>query len=202
MIILGIDPGVAATGYGIIENKGKDISAVGYGCISTEKGEFCQRLDDIYKQLRKIIREHKPDVIACEQVFFYRNAKTALSVGHARGVILLASYKAGVKTIEYTPLQIKQTIVGYGWADKKQIQEEVKKLLNIDPIPKPDDIADALACAICHSYIDKNIKVKSQKTEEEIKKSRREGRKIRKDKETKRLKNKRLKNKRIKKSKN
>ncbi len=186
MIILGIDPGVATTGYGIIENKGKNLSTVGYGYISTEIDDFAKRLDSIYKQLRKIIREHQPDVLVCEQVFFYRNTKTALNVGHARGVVLLASIKSGLVPVEYTPLQVKQTIVGYGWADKKQVQNEVKKLLRLDSIPKPDDITDALACAICHSYLDKKSKVKSQKSKEEIKKSRREGRRIRKKKGSKR----------------
>jgi crossover junction endodeoxyribonuclease RuvC len=189
MIILGIDPGVATTGYGIIENKGKNLSLVDYGCISTEIDDFAKRLDSIYKQLRKIIREYKPNVLSCEQVFFYKNTKTALNIGHARGVVLLASHKAGVKTVEYTPLQVKQTLVGYGWADKKQVQNEVKKLLKLDSIPKPDDAADALACAICHLYLDKKSKAKNKKTEKEIKKSRLEGRRIRKNKKTKKQKN-------------
>jgi crossover junction endodeoxyribonuclease RuvC len=152
MIILGIDPGTATTGYGIIEeNKGK-LKAVEYGCILTPaKEDLHFRLKTISEDLKIIINQFKPDIIAVEQLYFASNVKTALAVGHARGVILLNIAESGTPLAEYTPLQVKQAISGYGKAGKKQVQEMVKILLNLSQIPKPDDAADALAIAICHA---------------------------------------------------
>jgi crossover junction endodeoxyribonuclease RuvC len=151
MKALGIDPGTAATGYGILENDGSSIRVVEYGCIKTSSKEPAHsRLVKISKDLKKIISKHKPDCIVVERLFFGKNAKTAMSVGQARGVILLAASQAGVEIAEYTPLEVKMALTGYGRADKNQIQQMVKRLLKLKTIPKPDDAADALAVAICH----------------------------------------------------
>ncbi len=160
MIILGIDPGTATTGYGVIENKNGKIKAVDHGCILTKTGQDLEdRLDIIFNDLTDIIKNFKPEMVAVEELFFASNAKTAISVGHARGVILLACKKAKVPVYEYTPLQVKQAICGYGRGDKQQIQKMVKALLNLNEIPKPDDAADGLAIAICHAHSYK-LKVK------------------------------------------
>lgn len=152
MVILGIDPGTATTGYGIIEEKGGKLSVVDYGVILTEsKRPLEQRLEKLYDQLEEIIEEYNPEEIAVEELFFSNNAKTAMSVGQARGVILLATQKAGIPVSEYTPNQVKNGICGYGSADKKQVQKMVTMLLNLSETPQPDDAADALAIAICHS---------------------------------------------------
>jgi crossover junction endodeoxyribonuclease RuvC len=150
-IILGLDPGTATTGYGLIrvDNKNK-YSTIEYGCITTPANQDLHlRLNTIYSDLNNIIKEFKPDVMAVERLFFCNNAKTALSVGHARGVILLTSAQLNITLREFTPLQVKQSICGYGKAHKKQVQEMVKIFLKLDDIPKPDDAADALAIAIC-----------------------------------------------------
>jgi len=152
MIILGIDPGTATTGYGLIEEKGGMLSLIDYGVILTgAKLPLEQRLEKIYDQLEDIIEEYNPGEIAVEELFFSNNAKTAMSVGQARGVILLATQKAGVPVSEYTPNQVKNGICGYGGADKKQVQKMVQILLKLSETPEPDDAADALAIAICHS---------------------------------------------------
>lgn len=152
MIILGIDPGYERTGFGVIEyDKGKS-SCLDYGVIKTDKGlEFVQRLQELHQDLKKIIQKYKPGLIAVEDLFFYKNVKTAIKVGQARGVVLLTCTMAGIKVCEYTPLQVKQGVCGYGKADKKQIQTVVKMLLKLDKLPQPDDAADALAVAICTS---------------------------------------------------
>ncbi|MFH1029631.1 MAG: crossover junction endodeoxyribonuclease RuvC [bacterium] len=149
-IILGIDPGVASTGYGIIEKMGQnDIRMVDYGCISTDKNSgFSERLKIICRELNGIIRKYKPDLIAVEELFFCKNVKTALMVGHARGVVLLTAMQAGITLKELTPLQVKQGITGYGRAEKKQIQKMVQVILKLKELPYPDDAADALAVAI------------------------------------------------------
>lgn len=150
--ILGLDPGTATTGYGIIEEKNGKISLVDFGCIETKAGkELSVRLCEIYDELCSIIKKYEPDEIAIEELFFAVNTKTAIAVGHARGVLMLGSKKAGKPVAEYTPLQVKQALSGYGRADKKQIQQMVKTFLNLTEIPKPDDAADALAVAICHA---------------------------------------------------
>lgn len=152
MIILGVDPGTATTGYGLIEEKGGKLSLVDYGVIITEpKHSAEQRLEILFDQLSDIIDEYNPDEIAVEELFFSNNAKTAMAVGQARGVILLATQKAGVPMSEYTPNQVKNGICGHGGADKKQVQKMVQMILKLDTPPQPDDAADALAIAICHS---------------------------------------------------
>jgi len=154
MIILGIDPGTATTGYGVIEsNKGK-LKVVDYGCILTDKkSKMPERLDFLGEELKKIIKKYKPQAMAVEELFFFKNAKTIITVGQARGVILFVGKNIGKKTgldiFEYTPLQVKQAVVGYGRADKKQVQSMVKAILSLNEVPKPDDAADALAVAIC-----------------------------------------------------
>lgn len=153
MIILGIDPGIAIMGYGVIKYEGNRFSTVKYGAVTTEPtSSMPERLSILYKETGCLIKEYKPDAVAVEELFFNKNVKTALTVGHARGVILLAAYESNMNIFEYTPLQVKQAIVGYGRAEKKQIQQMVKVFLNLQEVPKPDDVADALAIAICHAH--------------------------------------------------
>lgn len=151
MIVLGIDPGIAIVGYGIIEVKGNHFKAIDYGAITTDSNIiFPERLKMVYDKLTDIINLYKPDDFAIEELFYNKNAKTVIKVGQARGVEVLAGINAGIPIYEYTPLQIKQAVVGYGRAEKHQVQEMVKLLLNLKEIPKPDDVADALAVALCH----------------------------------------------------
>ena len=152
MRILGIDPGIAIVGYGIVDIKGNSISMVEYGCITTSSNSrLPDRLFFIMNEMTDIINEFKPDEMAIEELFFNKNTKTAITVAEARGVEILAAKQSGLEIYEYTPLQIKQAVVGYGRAEKQQVQEMVKILLNLSERPKPDDAADALAVAICHS---------------------------------------------------
>ncbi|MDD2212347.1 MAG: crossover junction endodeoxyribonuclease RuvC [Bacilli bacterium] len=152
MIILGIDPGTAITGYGVIEAQGNSYKVLEYGVIrSSNRQEMARRLDEIYQGSSRIIDLYTPDSMAIEELFFNKNVKTALSVGQARGVLILSAYQKGIPVYEYTPLQVKQAVVGYGRAEKQQVQFMVKALLNLQEIPYPDDAADALAIAICHS---------------------------------------------------
>ena len=152
MVILGIDPGIAIVGYGVIECIGNIYKPVEYGCITTDsKLDFPDRLKIIYDEMIKIIDTYNPIDMAIEELFFNKNTKTALKVGQARGVEILAAINQNIGIYEYTPLQIKQAIVGYGRAEKRQVQEMVKVLLNLNDIPKPDDVADALAVALTHS---------------------------------------------------
>jgi crossover junction endodeoxyribonuclease RuvC len=149
MIILGIDPGTAIIGYGLIK-KDREISLLDYGCITTSKElTSAERLKELHTKLEKIIKKYKPDIAAVEDIFFFKNLKTAIKVSQARGVILLAAAQQKIPVFEYTPLQIKQAITTYGRAEKIQVQKMVKLLLNLKEIPKPDDAADALAVAIC-----------------------------------------------------
>ena len=153
MKILGIDPGYAILGYGVVEKIGNKFKVCDYGAITTDAGTpMTERLEYLYDSLREIIEEHHPDVASIEELFFNNNAKTAILVGEARGVAVLACAQAGLAISEYTPLQIKQALVGYGRADKKQMQAMVKAILNLETVPKPDDTADALAAAICHGH--------------------------------------------------
>lgn len=153
MRILGIDPGYAILGYGVIDMKGNRFSVCGYGAVTTDTAlEMPDRLKHLYTQVMEIIREYEPDVAAIEELFFNTNSKTALLVGQARGVAILACVNSGLEIREYTPLQIKQGLVGYGRAEKQQIQAMVKTILNLSETPKPDDTADALAAAICHGH--------------------------------------------------
>lgn len=153
MKILGIDPGYAILGYGIIEMQGNHFSVCGYGSITTDSNlSMPNRLKDLYSELMDIIIKFKPDVVAIEELFFNKNTKTALLVGQARGIAILCGANSGLQVFDYTPLQVKQGIVGYGRADKKQVQIMVKAILNLAEVPKPDDTADALAVAICHGH--------------------------------------------------
>ena len=151
-LALGIEPGTATTGYGLVRlTRDGELVAVKYGVILTPKDDSASaRLEMIYDQLCDIIKEHKPDTAAVEKLFFSRNVTTALAVGQARGVVLLALQKAGIESFEYTPKEIKNAVAGYGGADKRQVQDMVRALLQLDSIPKPDDAADALAIAITH----------------------------------------------------
>ena len=152
MIVLGIDPGFARTGYGVIEEKNKNLRMLDYGCLSTPAGLiFEKRLKKIHEGLNDLIKKFKPDVCAVEKIFFCKNAKTAIDVGQARGVVILTAAEKNLKILEFTPLQVKQFITGYGKAEKQQVQKMVKILLNLKEIPKPDDAADALALAIAGS---------------------------------------------------
>ncbi len=152
-LVLGVDPGTAITGYGLVWGEGDDLRLVDYGAITTPSDRSLpERLQDIYRQLTALIQERQPAAAAVEKLFFSRNVRTALSVGQARGVALLAMANAGITVHEYTPLEIKQAVVGYGRATKKQVQEMVKMLLGLDIVPQPDDAADAIAVAICHIH--------------------------------------------------
>lgn len=152
VVVLGIDPGTATLGWGIIRRTEKVAYKVeAYGCIKTDRRNlFPRRLEEIYKELGKIIKKYKPDIAAIEQLFFAKNVKTAITVGEARGVAILAAVEANLPVAEYTPLQVKQSLVGYGRAEKEQMQKMLKVLLGLKDIPKPDDAADALAIALCH----------------------------------------------------
>jgi crossover junction endodeoxyribonuclease RuvC len=149
-VILGIDPGIADTGFGVIEKgKGGKLSCLTYGSIKTKAGlPMAERLEILHDELEKIIKKYQPALASVEELFFQNNAKTAIIVGEARGVILLVCRKSKIPIVELTPLQVKQTIAGFGRADKLQVQKMVKLLLNLKEIPKPDDAADALAIAI------------------------------------------------------
>ncbi len=153
MRILGIDPGYAIVGFGVIEYKGNSFKVIDYGKITTDsKKSLPERLHIIYNEMENLINVYKPDAVSVEELFFNNNAKTAINVGQARGVILLSAAMAGKEVFEYTPLQVKQAVVGYGRAEKNQVQQMVKMLLNLEKIPKPDDVADALAVAVCHAH--------------------------------------------------
>ncbi len=153
MIILGIDPGIALVGYGVISYDGNRISCLEYGCIETKAGiSLPERLGIIDREMNAIISQFKPDEVAFEELFFHQNKKTAIMVAQARGVEVLACQKNGLGIFEYTPLQIKQAITGYGRANKLQIQQSVQALLRLDCLPRPDDAADGLAVAICHAF--------------------------------------------------
>lgn len=153
MMILGIDPGYAIVGYGLIDYRNNHFTVVDYGAILTDAGTpFNERLERIYDNLTAIIEEYKPEAMSVEKVFYNSNAKTVIDVSQARGVIMLAAQKNRIPVFEYTPLQVKQSVVGYGRAEKKQIQEMTRRILALEKIPKPDDTADALAMAICHAH--------------------------------------------------
>lgn len=154
MRIIGIDPGTGILGFGVIDVDGTKLKLVDAGVVTTPAHTpLDERLEDIFDSLTEVISETKPTVMSIEKLFFARNVTTAMSVSHARGVAMLAGRKAGLLIAEYTPLQIKQTVTGYGKADKKQIQEMVKIQLGLSEVPKPDDCADALAAAITHSLM-------------------------------------------------
>jgi crossover junction endodeoxyribonuclease RuvC len=160
MRVLGVDPGVAITGYGVVEEAGTDLRALAFGAIRTPADRpLPARLQSIYQRLRALAVEWQPSAAAVEELFFSGNARTAMSVGQARGVALLALADAGLGVAEYTPLEVKQAVTGYGGADKAQMQEMVRLLLGLAEIPRPDDAADALAVAICHSHSARLIQI-------------------------------------------
>jgi len=151
MIVLGIDPGTATTGYGLIKKEKSSVSCLGYGVIRTLAGTKPEvRLKKINQEVVSLIEKYQPDVLAIESLFFFKNSKTVIPVSQARGVILMAASQKKLPVFEYTPLQAKMATVGYGRADKKQVQEMVKRILELKEIPQPDDAADALAIALCH----------------------------------------------------
>jgi crossover junction endodeoxyribonuclease RuvC len=152
MIILGIDPGTATTGYGVLESEGGRLKMITYGCVLTSKElVMAERLNILGKELEKLIHQFNPEVMAIEELFFFKNKKTVISVGQARGVAVFIGKNCGIDVHEYTPLQVKQAVTGYGRADKKQVQAMVKNILKLKELPKPDDAADALAVAVCCS---------------------------------------------------
>jgi crossover junction endodeoxyribonuclease RuvC len=151
MVVMGIDPGTATTGYGLVRDSEIGPQLVAFGAILTPAGaRMPERLQTIYRELCQLIALHGPEAAAVEKLFFQRNVSTAMTVGQARGVALLALAEAGLRVGEYTPRDVKQAVAGYGGADKRQIQQMVRAILNLPDIPKPDDAADALAVAICH----------------------------------------------------
>jgi crossover junction endodeoxyribonuclease RuvC len=152
MIILGIDPGLANTGWGIVEAQGSRLRCLAYGCVSTPAGDdLAQRLDAVHTSLISVIRKHSPEACAVEKLFFNVNVRTAFATGQARGVALLATAEARIPVGEYGPSEIKQAVVGHGGADKSQVQYMVKTILGLPEAPRPDHAADALAVAICHA---------------------------------------------------
>lgn len=153
MVILGIDPGLATVGWGVIRSDGSRHKALAYGSVVTPAHTATEkRLTSIYMQLEAIIKKYSPDAMAVEELFFNTNITTGIRVAEARGVILLCAERTGVKIYEYTPLQVKQSVVGYGRAEKKQVIAMVTALLSLKEPPKPDDTADALAIAVCHAH--------------------------------------------------
>ena len=160
MLVLGIDPGTATTGYGLVVDTASGLALVTYGVIQTPAGApMPERLRSIYLALKDLIALHTPDSAAVEKLFFQRNVSTAMTVGQARGVVLLALAEAGVGVGEYTPRDVKQAVCGYGGAGKAQVQQMVRAILNLADLPRPDDAADALAVAICHLH---SAKLKAQ----------------------------------------
>ncbi len=156
MIILGIDPGIAIVGYGIIEYKSNKFRVIDYGAITTPSTmDTTKRLERIYKGIDILVKSYDIDEVGVEELFFNKNVKTAITVAQARGVILLACSHNNKEIYEYTPLQVKQGVVGYGRASKSQVQQMVTSMLNLKEVPKPDDVADALAVAICHAHANK-----------------------------------------------
>ncbi|HHX74568.1 MAG TPA: crossover junction endodeoxyribonuclease RuvC [Firmicutes bacterium] len=153
MRILGIDPGIATTGFAVLESDGSKSRTLTYGCIrTTAQQPMPDRLQALYRRLQEILESYKPDTLAIEKLFFAKNANSAMQVGEARGVAILAACHAGLAVYEYTPLQVKLAVAGYGKAEKRQIQQMVKLLLGLAEIPRPDDAADALAIALCHAH--------------------------------------------------
>ena len=152
MYILGIDPGYAIVGYGVVNYSGNKFTTVTYGAITTPAGmPFVKRLDTIFNEMTRILNTYKIEAMSVEKLFFNTNTTTAIDVAQARGVIVLAAERSNVPVFEYTPMQVKQAVVGYGKAEKKQVMAMTQRLLNMKEIPRPDDAADALALAICHA---------------------------------------------------
>lgn len=158
MRVLGIDPGIARLGFGVVESdKHSNPVFVECGLVATKAGqELAQRLYEVYVDLEQIIKKTKPQLVSCEKLYFQNNAKTAFEVGQARGVILLAAAKFHIPIVEFTPLQVKQSVTGYGKATKKQVEEMIINILHLNFSPKPDDVADAIAIALCGLFIPRN----------------------------------------------
>ena len=153
MRIIGIDPGYAIVGYGVVDYDRCRFNVVGYGAITTHaRTPFSQRLKDIYDDMMTVIEKYKPDEFSIEKLYFNTNTTTAIDVAQARGVIVLSAQNSGIPVFEYTPLQVKQSITGYGRAEKHQVMEMIKSFLGLEGVPKPDDTADALALAVCHAH--------------------------------------------------
>lgn len=153
MRILGVDPGIATVGFAVLDAEKRSQRLLTCGVITTPaKTQLSSRLDQIYRDLNELIAQFHPEVMAVEELFFNTNITTGIAVAHGRGIILLSGYQAGLQIYEYTPLQVKQAVVGYGKAEKHQVQEMVKNILRLSEIPKPDDTADAVALAICHGH--------------------------------------------------
>lgn len=153
MRILGIDPGYAIVGFGIVEYDGYKFTPIHFGAITTEAGtDFTLRLKTIYDDMNTVLTTFQPEAMAIEKLFFNTNQKTGIDVAQARGVTVLAAANMGIPVFEYTPLQVKQSVVGYGRAEKKQVMEMTRRILGLADVPKPDDTADALAIAICHGH--------------------------------------------------
>src|SRR5918997_3684995 len=151
--ILGIDPGTATMGWGVVRQEGNRLRYMQHGAITTPPDwEMPRRLGRLFDGVTELVRGYRPETIAVEELFFNTNVTTAITVGQARGVALLAAYRAGIEVAEYTPLQVKQAITSYGRAEKQQVQEMVKTLLSLREIPRPDDAADGLAIAVCHAF--------------------------------------------------
>lgn len=153
MLVIGLDPGLATTGYGLVHGDGQRLTALGYGVLRTPaKAPVAERLMMLHDQLNDLLARHGPGVAAVEELFFSANAQTAMLVGQARGVLLVTLAQAGLEIAEYTPMQVKQAVTGYGGADKFQVQQMVRILLGLEDLPHPDDAADALAVCICHHH--------------------------------------------------
>lgn len=166
MRILGIDPGIAIVGFGLLEAERANVQMLRYGAITTEAHQpLSHRLVQIESDLRQLIEQFKPDAIAVEELFFSNNITTGIAVAHGRGVILCTAEKCGVPLFEYTPMQVKQAVVGYGIAEKKQVMDMVRRLLKLKAVPRPDDAADALAIAICHARSATSLLTRVQKNE-------------------------------------
>ncbi len=159
MRVLGFDPGTATTGYGVVEGKGTRLTHIAHGVISTPAHTpFAARLRTIHEEAERLIREYRPEAVAVEKLYFSRNVTTGISVAQSRGVIALAAEQAGLLIGEYSPLEVKNSVVGYGKATKQQVQNMIKILLNLDAVPRPDDAADALALAICQVHAGKVLR--------------------------------------------
>lgn len=153
LIILGIDPGYAIVGWGVVGYNANRFSVLNYGAVTTNAGvKFSSRLSSIYSEIDEIMKKHKPDAVSIEKLYFNTNTTTAIDVAQARGVILLAAVHNNIPIYEYTPLQVKSAVTGYGRAEKKQVMDMIKNILRLEKIPKPDDTADALALAVCHAH--------------------------------------------------
>ena len=153
MVILGIDPGFATVGFGVIDYVGNHFRVLDYGVMTTPAHTpFSDRLAGLYEQVTELLQRYKPDAVSIEELFFNTNITTGIQVAHARGVLVLGARQQNIPIYEYTPLQVKQAITGYGRAEKRQVMEMIRMFLNLDKIPRPDDAADALALAICHAH--------------------------------------------------